>query len=97
LTWYETVLKWLEQVADMGTMTFARWLKLQIDERLMTVPAFAKHAGIPLQTLKGWLKENNGHRPRGDHMVRLARALGIDRQQVETAFDGRDVPLAKAG
>lgn len=63
-------------------MDFGHWLKTEIENREMTQAAFSDRSGISLPTLKRWLAQ-----PcppiRGVNIVRLAKALGLHRADVE--------------
>ena len=60
--------------------TFGIWLRREIENRKMTISAFAIHAQISRDSIRRWL---NGDRPRGDNIARLADALGLPREVID--------------
>jgi len=74
------------------TVHFGQWLKREIENLGVDQSEFCRNAGISYWTLRVWLGQA---RPniRGHNVVRLARALGIEREDVErellTATRGR--------
>lgn len=63
-------------------MSFGRWLKRQIEKRLVTQREFSRQTGIPLPTLERWLGRA---RPaiRGTNLERLAAGLEMSRESIE--------------
>jgi predicted transcriptional regulator len=74
-----------EMIANRAEIHFGKWLKRQIENLPMTQTEFARHCGIPLPTLGTWIYQPNA-RLRGDNIVRVARALGISREELESHF-----------
>lgn len=61
---------------------FGNWLKRQIEERLMTQNQFAENADIPFATLRTWIQFSKAP-VRGVNIVKLSRALGMTRDELE--------------
>jgi pyrroloquinoline quinone (PQQ) biosynthesis protein C len=61
---------------------FGNWLRDKIDSIPSTIAAFCRDHDLPRQTVNGWLYEA---RPgiRGDSITRLARALGVSREEIK--------------
>ena len=71
--------------SSMNISPFGAWLTRQIEERLMTKKAFAEKLGVAESTLHRWIVFGP-HNIRGLNIVRIARALQLQREQVETAM-----------
>lgn len=67
-----------------STMSFRDWLSNEIEERQLTRDEFATRVGVYTSTLMDWLSRNNPRVPQGRNIVRLARALGISRAEIES-------------
>jgi plasmid maintenance system antidote protein VapI len=68
----------------MGTqkhIPFGQWLMREIENRLMTKRQFARKAGVSEASITRWVYEQR--EPRGVNVVRVARALGVPREEVE--------------
>lgn len=61
---------------------FGRWLKREIENVGETQAAFAQRASIGFGALKLWLAARSP-KIRGRNVVKLARALGLSRDEVE--------------
>jgi transcriptional regulator with XRE-family HTH domain len=61
--------------------SFPQWLRREIEGRLLTFGEFADRAGVSRSTLDTWLAGK--YQPRGVNVVRIARALGVEREQVD--------------
>lgn len=64
-------------------MHFGNWLRREIDERLMTQKEFARRAGISQPNLSSLCK-SAAPWPKGITIVRIARVLGISRNEIES-------------
>jgi transcriptional regulator with XRE-family HTH domain len=67
---------------NSSTRDFGRWLRREIEGREMSQGAFAEKAGLSREHLNRIL--HNANTPRGVTIVRIARALGVSREKVES-------------
>jgi transcriptional regulator with XRE-family HTH domain len=77
-------------MAKKGESMGERFRRLRHEAKLTQEEA-AERGGIPLTTLRNW--ERGKRLPRLDHAVRLARALGVDMNEL-VGFD--EPPAGKA-
>lgn len=66
----------------MAQLHFGQWLKREIENLSLTQAEFSRRSGIPRQTMLVWLAAATPTL-RGDNIVRLAKALGKTREEVE--------------
>lgn len=67
--------------------TFGDWLRLQIEEQTIPRRRFADLVGVGKATLYDWLAGRA--KPRGVNVVRMARALKIDRAIIDEKLSGQ--------
>jgi predicted transcriptional regulator len=70
----------------MKTSLFNEWLKRRIEDLGLTQAEFADRAGVATSTLGLWLSETPP-RIRGLNRSRLAKALGVTRNQIDSRLD----------
>jgi transcriptional regulator with XRE-family HTH domain len=76
--------------------TFGRWLRLEIEERLMTQSHFAEKAGVDRVTANRWLHLRMPPN-RGTSVCRIAKALGLSRSAIDNWRRAKPVAAQEVG
>lgn len=69
-----------------NTLHFGQWLMRAVEDTGLTRSEFCRRAGIPIPTLFRW-KRLQCPPIRAHNLVRLARTLGIPREEIEAKLE----------